>query len=125
MIAENARSTMAMTIRDIDEVSAEQTSISSDQDRDSSECVDDGYENPYTTLVVTGQVKVEHDYLTTKKESNYANSISFQNVACGHACENLDENTLSIKTNVHDEITSWNLNYDEVLIRQPIYRQPV
>ncbi|VDI35763.1 Hypothetical predicted protein [Mytilus galloprovincialis] len=109
---ENGNSTMAMTIRDIDEVSAEQTSTSSDKDRDSSEYLDDGYEKPYTTLVVTDQVKDEHDYLTNKTESNYENSISFQNIACGHASENLEENTLSDKSKVNDEITSWNLNYD-------------
>lgn len=112
MIVENSNSTMAMTIRDIDEVSAEQTPTSSDRDRDSTEYLDDGYEKPYTTLVVTDQVKDEHDYLTTKKESNYENAISFENVACGHASEKLEENTLSNKTNVHDEIASWNLNYD-------------
>ncbi|VDI34014.1 Hypothetical predicted protein [Mytilus galloprovincialis] len=109
---EHNNSILPTTNRDIDLLSTEQTSTSSDNDRDSSEYIDDGYEQPYTTLVVTDQEKDEHDYLTTKKESNYENSISFQNVACGHACENQDENTLSNKTNVHDEITSWNLNYD-------------
>lgn len=60
---------MSMINRDIDVVSAEHTSTSSDNDRDSSEYLDDGYEQPYTTLVVTDQVKDDHVYLTTKKKS--------------------------------------------------------
>ncbi|CAC5387656.1 unnamed protein product [Mytilus coruscus] len=86
---ENDNSIMSMTNRDIDIVSAEQTSTSSDNDRDSSEYLDDGYEQPYTTLVVTDQI-----------------------VACGHACEFLEEVSLPDKTNAHDDQENWNLNYD-------------
>ncbi|XP_052105996.1 uncharacterized protein LOC127738697 isoform X2 [Mytilus californianus] len=109
---ENDNSIMSMINRDIDIVSAEHTSTSSDNDRDSSECLEDGYEQPYTTLLVTDQVKDDHVYLTTKKESNYENAIPFQNVACGHACEFLEEDSLSDKTNAHDDQENWNLKYE-------------
>ncbi|CAC5417797.1 unnamed protein product [Mytilus coruscus] len=109
---ENDNSIMSMINRDIDLVSAEHTSTSSDNDRDSSEYLDDGYEQPYSTLVLTDQVNDDHVYLTTKKESKYENAIPFQNFACGHDCEFLQEDSLSDKTNAHDDPENWNLNYD-------------
>ncbi|CAC5422324.1 unnamed protein product [Mytilus coruscus] len=109
---ENDNSIMLMINRDIDQVSATHTSTSSDNDRDPSEYLDDGYEQPYTTLMVTDQVKDEHVYLTTKKESNYENIIPYQNVACGHACECFEADSLPDKTNAHDDHANWNLNND-------------
>lgn len=99
MITENYNVTMSMINRDIDLVTAEHTSTSSGNDGDSSEYLDDGYENPYTTLVVTDQAKDDHVYLTTKQNSDYENAISFQNIACGPACEFLEEDFLPDKIN--------------------------
>lgn len=110
MIADN--SIMSMIIRDINVVSAEQVSTSSDSDRDSIEYLNDGYEQPYTTLVVTDQVKEDHIYLNTKKESNYENTTPTQTVACGHACEFLEKDSLSDTSNAHEEHENLNLNYD-------------
>lgn len=111
IIAEINISTMPITSRDVDVVSAEHTSTSSDNDKDSLEYLDDGYEQPYTTLVVTDQVQDDDVYLSTKKESNYENAVPFQNVTCGHACELLEEDSLSDKTNAHDDHENWHLNY--------------
>ncbi|CAG2196317.1 unnamed protein product [Mytilus edulis] len=108
---ENDNSIMLMTNRDIDLVSGDHASTSSDKDRDSSEYVDDGYEQPYTTLVVTGQVKDDQVYLPTKNKSDYENAILFQNVACEHAYEFLEEDSLSDKTNAHDDYENRNRNY--------------
>lgn len=114
VIAENDNSVQPMINRDEDVMSSEHTSTSSDNNSDSLEYIDDGYEQPYTTLMVTGQIKDEHVYLTTKKESNYEKSVPTQNVACGHACEILEEDSLSDtdETNAHDEHENLNLNYD-------------
>ncbi|CAG2228708.1 unnamed protein product [Mytilus edulis] len=109
---EIAHYTDIIEIDTLQPTSQEQTSTSSENDRDSSEYLDDGYEKLYTTLEVTDQVKDEHDYLITIKVSNYENSISFQNVACVHACENLEEYSQSDKTNAHNEQENGNLNYD-------------
>ncbi|CAG2196315.1 unnamed protein product [Mytilus edulis] len=82
--AESDNSILSMINSDIDVVPEEHTSTSSDNDSDSSEYLDDGYEKPYTTLVVAED---SHVYLTTKQKSDHANVlIPFQNVACGHAC---------------------------------------
>lgn len=112
MIAENDDSILPMLITDIDEVSAEHTSTSSDNDREYLEYIDDGYEKPYTTMVVTDQVKDDHVYLNTKKESNYENAVPFQTVDCGHACELLEEESLSHKINAHNDHENRNLDYD-------------
>ncbi|VDI57194.1 Hypothetical predicted protein [Mytilus galloprovincialis] len=105
-------SIMPTVIRDIDEISAEYLSTSSDNERDSSEYLDDGYEQPYTALVVTDQEKDDHVYLTTKKNSNYENAVPFQNIACGHACDFLKEDSQSDKTNAYDDHENFNLIYD-------------
>ncbi|CAG2192578.1 unnamed protein product [Mytilus edulis] len=93
---EHNNSIMSMTNRDIDEVSAEHTPTSSDNDIVSSEYLDDGYEQPYNTLVVTDQEKDDHVYLNTKKESSYENTIPTQNVACEHAREFLKKTLYQI-----------------------------
>ncbi|VDH92659.1 Hypothetical predicted protein [Mytilus galloprovincialis] len=106
---ENDNSIMSMINSDIDVVPGEHTSTSSDNDRDSSEYLDDGYEKPYTTLEVAED---GHVYLTTKQKSDHANVIPFQNVDFGQACELLEEDYLSDtdKTNAHDEHENLNLN---------------
>lgn len=113
MIAENDNSIMSMINSDIDVVPGEHTSRSSDNDSDSSEYLDDGYEKPYTTLVVA---EVGHVYLTTKQKSDHANVlIPFQNVVCGHAREILEEDSLSDETNAHDEQKNYNLKNDSTV----------
>lgn len=124
MIAEQINTTLPMTKIDIDLLSTEQSSTSSDNDRDSSEYIDDGYEQPYTTLVVTDQVKDEHTYLTTKKETNYENTIPFQTVNCGYACEFLEEDSLSDKTNAFNDNASWDLNNDKNDFKESIDSVP-
>ncbi|CAC5368442.1 TTN [Mytilus coruscus] len=52
--------------RDTALVSAEQSSTSSDNDNSISEHLDDGYEYPYTTLVVINRTEDEHVYLRTR-----------------------------------------------------------
>ncbi|XP_063427158.1 protein turtle homolog B-like [Mytilus trossulus] len=111
LYVQNDDSILPMINRDVDVMSSEHTSTSSDNDIVSSEYLDDGYEQPHTTLVVTDQVKDEHVYLNTKKESNYENTIPFENIACGHACDYLDD-SLSDKRNALDDHEYLNLNND-------------
>lgn len=61
--------------------SIEHTSISSEHGRNGSEYSDDGYERPYTTLVVNHHAEDEHVYRTTQNISNN------DNVSCKHSTE--------------------------------------
>ncbi|XP_052079076.1 uncharacterized protein LOC127717473 [Mytilus californianus] len=77
------------------------SSASSDNYIDTSENYDDGYEKPYTTLVVQNHADDPHVYLTTNKFGIYENSTPFEKVACGRSFELRNDDTPTVETNPH------------------------
>ncbi|CAC5379146.1 unnamed protein product [Mytilus coruscus] len=73
--------------RDMTLMSAGHSSTSSDNDRNDSEYLDNGYEHPYNTLLVSNRAEDKHVYLTTKKKSNNENSTPFENAPYGCSFE--------------------------------------
>lgn len=70
-------------IRNIDLILEESSSASSDNGNNASGHVDDGYEKPYTTLLVLNPVEITHDYLTTKRKYSNENPAIFATDAFG------------------------------------------
>ncbi|CAC5423607.1 unnamed protein product [Mytilus coruscus] len=84
--------------RDIAQVSAGHSSTSTDDDRNSSVYLDDGYEHPYNTLLANIRAEDEHVYLTPKKTSDNANSTPSENDACGCSYEFTEQDSSLDKT---------------------------
>lgn len=73
---------------------------------DDSQNYDDGYEKPYTTLVVQNLTKDEHVYLKTNKVSYYENLTPFEKAA---SVENGKQKTnLHVYENDHQENVNLN-----------------
>ncbi|VDI26509.1 Hypothetical predicted protein [Mytilus galloprovincialis] len=70
-------------IRNTDLILEESSLASSDNSNNASEHVDDGYEKPYTTLLVLNPVEITHDYLTTKRKYSNENPAIFATDAFG------------------------------------------
>lgn len=81
--------------RDTTLVSADQSSASSDNDNSLSEHLDDGYEYPYTTLLVNNRTEDEHVYLRTR------NSATLRNAAFERSSELTEEDVLPDGTKTH------------------------
>ncbi|VDI48726.1 Hypothetical predicted protein [Mytilus galloprovincialis] len=81
--------------RDTTLVSADQSSVSSDNDNSLSEHLDDGYEYPYTTLLVNIRTEDEHVYLRTR------NSATLRNAAFERSSELTEEDVLPDGTKTH------------------------
>ncbi|XP_052079066.1 uncharacterized protein LOC127717467 isoform X2 [Mytilus californianus] len=77
------------------------SSASSENYIDTPENYDDGYEKPYTTLVVQNHADNQHVYLTTNKLGIYENSTPFEKVACGRSFELRNNDTPTVETNPH------------------------
>ncbi|CAC5372145.1 unnamed protein product [Mytilus coruscus] len=96
--------------------SSEYSSESSNINIDISENYDDGYEKPYTTLVVQHRADDEHIYLTTNKFAIYENSTPVK-AACGRSFEFRKQDTSQIETNPYvyenDDEENANLSYIE------------
>lgn len=74
--------------RDITNVSEDHSSTISANDANGSEIVDDGYEKPYTTLMIIDRDEDEHVYLSTRNSlTNITNenSTSLDHAACGNS----------------------------------------
>ncbi|CAC5372896.1 unnamed protein product [Mytilus coruscus] len=96
--------------------SSKHSSGSSDINIDISENCDDGYEKPYTTLVVQHRADDDHIYLTTNKFFIYENSTP-ANAVCGRSFEFRKQDTSQIETNPYvyenDDEENANLSYIE------------
>ncbi|CAC5423606.1 unnamed protein product [Mytilus coruscus] len=86
---------------DIALASAGHSSTSSDNNRNASVYLDDGYEHPYNTLLANNLAEDEHVYLTQQKTSNNANSTPFENSACGCSFEFTEQDSLPDQTKTH------------------------
>ncbi|CAC5361918.1 unnamed protein product [Mytilus coruscus] len=64
-------------------------------DNSISEHLENGYEYPYTTLVVNNRTEDEHVYLRTR------NSTAFENAVCGRSFELTEEDLLPDETKTH------------------------
>ncbi|CAC5411926.1 DSCAML1 [Mytilus coruscus] len=71
--------------RGISHLSEERSSTISENDINASEILDDGYEKPYSTLVVNDRDEDKHIYLSTTNNSTNENSTPSENAACGHS----------------------------------------
>ncbi|CAC5405148.1 unnamed protein product [Mytilus coruscus] len=87
-------------------VPAEQSSTSSNYENSESEHLDDGYEYPYTTLVVNNRTEEEHVYLNTR------NSIAFENAACGRSFELLEQDETKTHCYANQGQANVNINDD-------------
>ncbi|CAC5395846.1 unnamed protein product [Mytilus coruscus] len=91
------------------------SSASSDNYIDTSESYDDGYEKPYTTLVVQHRADDEHVYLITNKFDIYENSAPFEKVACRRSIEFINDDISTVETNPHvyenNDQENMNLSY--------------
>ncbi|CAC5391277.1 unnamed protein product [Mytilus coruscus] len=94
--------------RDITRESMEHISVSSENDSNTAEYLDDGYEKPYTTLVETNRVHDEYVYLITKMKSGNEKSINFDTAGCKQALTCTEQNPSLEKTNTNE-----NVNYDQ------------
>lgn len=68
--------------------------------------MDDGYEKPYTTLLVLNQGENKHDYLTTRRKSSNENPSVFATDAFG--------TTSMYETKTHDHP---NARYENVNLK--------
>ncbi|CAC5368450.1 unnamed protein product [Mytilus coruscus] len=57
-------------------------SASSDNDSNTLENLNDGYEHPYTTLMINNRTEDEHVYLPSRKNASNEHSTVFENAAC-------------------------------------------
>ncbi|CAC5379145.1 unnamed protein product [Mytilus coruscus] len=80
--------------RDIAQAPARHLSTTSDDDRNASEYLDDGYEHPYNTLLPNNRAEDEHVYLSPKKTLNNANTAPFENASCGCSFEITEQDSL-------------------------------
>lgn len=86
----------------------EHISVSSGNESNPSEYLDDGYEKPYTTLMETNRVDDGHVYLVTNMRPGNDKSIAFDNASCEQAliCTEQNLSLENIKSNEY-------MNYEQ------------
>lgn len=114
--------------RNMAHLSDEHSSSLSSYDIDVSDDLQDGYENPYTTMVAYNRDEDQHVYLTTTNNATISNSPSLENTSSGLFCRSkelfssLDQTQTHICENTCSENVK--LNYVEKLSNESDLQRP-